>query len=75
MTTTLKPGAPGRARSAGTATSPTLSSLTIDELAETINRAIEQAEQLGISSVAQLLMMARLEVDLTELALARKATR
>ncbi|WBU30218.1 hypothetical protein OOZ54_01570 [Rhodopseudomonas palustris] len=41
----------------------------IDALASTINRAIEQAEELGISSAVQLLMMARLEVDLTEIAL------
>ena len=43
--------------------------VNIDTLATTINRAIEQAEQLGIPSAVQLLMMARLEVDLTEIAL------
>jgi tryptophanyl-tRNA synthetase len=45
------------------------SASSIDALATTINRAIEQAEELGISSAMQLLMMARLEVDLTEIAL------
>jgi len=45
------------------------SAVCIDALASTINRAIEQAEELGISSAVQLLMMARLEVDLTEIAL------
>jgi hypothetical protein len=45
------------------------SAVCIDALASTINRAIEQAEDLGISSAVQLLMMARLEVDLTEIAL------
>ncbi|MFT4277224.1 MAG: hypothetical protein QM576_12775 [Rhodopseudomonas sp.] len=43
--------------------------VSIDTLASTINRAIEQAEELGIPSAVQLLMMARLEVDLTEIAL------
>ena len=43
--------------------------VNIDTLATTINRAIEQAEQLGIPSAVQLLMMERLEVDLTEIAL------
>ncbi|RED21158.1 hypothetical protein BJ123_1536 [Rhodopseudomonas thermotolerans] len=43
--------------------------ISIDTLASTINRAIEQAEDLGIPSAVQLLMMARLEVDLTEIAL------
>lgn len=42
--------------------------VSIDNLATTINRAIEQAEDLGIGSAVQLLMMARLEVDLTEIA-------
>jgi hypothetical protein len=46
---------------------------SIDTLATTINCAIEQAEQLGISSAVQLLMMARLEVDLTEIALTTRA--
>ncbi|ABD05127.1 conserved hypothetical protein [Rhodopseudomonas palustris HaA2] len=44
-------------------------SVSIDTLATTINRAIEQAEELRIPSAVQLLMMARLEVDLTEIAL------
>jgi hypothetical protein len=46
--------------------------VSVDTLATTINRAIEQAEDLGISSAVQLLMMARLEVDLTEIALETK---
>lgn len=46
--------------------------VSIDALASTINRAIEQAEELGIGSAVQLLMMARLEVDLTEIALETK---
>ncbi len=41
---------------------------SIDDLASTINLAIEQAEDLGIGAAVQLLMMARLEVDLTEIA-------
>ncbi|WP_420131040.1 hypothetical protein [Rhodopseudomonas sp.] len=45
---------------------------SVDALASTINRAIEQAEDLGIGSAVQLLMMARLEVDLTEIALETK---
>ena len=44
------------------------SAASIDTLASTINLAIEQAEDLGIGAAVQLLMMARLEVDLTELA-------
>ncbi|MGP9813075.1 hypothetical protein ACTZWT_16330 [Rhodopseudomonas sp. NSM] len=47
-------------------------SVSIDTLATTINRAIEQAEELRIPSAVQLLMMARLEVDLTEIALETK---
>ncbi|WP_322514950.1 hypothetical protein SR870_18280 [Rhodopseudomonas palustris] len=50
-------------------TSPRARSVSIDTLATTINRAIEQAEELRIPSAVQLLMMARLEVDLTEIAL------
>lgn len=46
--------------------------VSVDALASTINRAIEQAEDLGIGSAVQLLMMARLEVDLTEIALESK---
>ena len=53
--------------SAGNTTSN--NAVSIDALASTINRAIEQAEDLGIGSAVQLLMMARLEVDLTEIAL------
>lgn len=49
--------------------------VSIDTLATTINRAIEQAEELGIPSAVQLLMMARLEVDLTEIALETKLTK
>lgn len=41
---------------------------SIETLATTINQAIAQAEELRISSAVQLLMMARLEVDLTEIA-------
>lgn len=44
------------------------SAASIDHLATTINLAIEQAEDLGIGAAVQLLMMARLEVDLTEIA-------
>ncbi|ABE37642.1 hypothetical protein [Rhodopseudomonas pseudopalustris] len=58
---TVPPGTSGRAKS-----------VSIETLATTINRAIEQAEELGIPSAAQLLMMARLEVDLTEIALETK---
>ncbi|WP_031336971.1 hypothetical protein [Rhodopseudomonas sp. B29] len=67
MATSIRPG--GRDRSASATTGSALPDLTIDELAGTINLAMEQAERLGIASAAQLLMMARLEVDLTELAL------
>ncbi|MCG6206485.1 hypothetical protein LPW26_17695 [Rhodopseudomonas sp. HC1] len=44
------------------------SAASVDHLASTINLAIEQAEDLGIGAAVQLLMMARLEVDLTEIA-------
>lgn len=50
-------------------------SVSIGTLAQTVNRAIEQADQLGLPAAAQLLMMARLEVDLTEIAIATEAKR
>lgn len=47
----------------------------IGTLAQTINRAIEQAEQLGLPAATRLLMMARLEVDLSEIAIVAERNR
>ncbi|MFC0240535.1 hypothetical protein [Rhodopseudomonas telluris] len=69
----MSPSAKPRAgRPVSTESGAQAKAVSIDALASTINRAIEQAEDLGISSAVQLLMMARLEVDLTEIALETK---
>jgi hypothetical protein len=68
----MSPSKVRASRPMSTDSSAGTTAVSIDALASTINRAIEQAEELGIGSAVQLLMMARLEVDLTEIALETK---